>query len=311
MPECGEAVASARTIPVQQMRPGDHTFAVYRSEAEQHDVLGVFIRQGLIAGEKVLVHLGPDYLDTGHEPGLAAQRELLSRLGIRTAGVGQALEEGRLRFSSMRALILPEKEFSAERQWHRLTEETELAVSEGHPALRAYIDMAWIADLGTDLGTVRERECNAGHLFAGRLYSEICAYDGRTFSTDLLDAMAEAHPRTLLDRTGDLRAAHGENGVRLIGEADIGTSDAFDHALRTAYLRTALHTEPHLTVDLTALHFLGAGCAAGLLRQCAAVQADTVRITVRCTAFQARILQKLGSDSLPALGLSVAGECGC
>lgn len=307
MSEDGEAVNCDRAIPVQRLLPGDHAFAVHRSDAEQHDVLGAFIRQGLIEGEKVLVYLGPAHLDTrAPAPGPAAQRELLTRLDVSTPAVERALEEGRLQFSSMRELIGVEERFTAERQWHRLTEETDLAVREGRPAVRAYIDMAWIADLGADLSTVRERERNAGHLFAGRPYSEVCAYDARAFPADMLEAMAEAHPRNLLDRTGDFRAAHDENGVRLIGEADVSTGDAFRDALRTAFGRA-----PHLTVDLTTLHFLGAGCAADLLRMSAGAHTDGVRTSVRCTPFQARMLRRLGAGSLRSLNLTVAEGSGC
>lgn len=301
-----------RTVPVQRVRPGDHAFTAYDSETARWAVLGTFVRQGLIQGEKVLVLLAPEtgsgHTDLGRGP---AGAEALNRIDARTPAAEQAWRSGQLSFGSMRGLIRPHREFTPERQWQRLTEETDLAVRQGYPAVRAYIDMGWTADLGTDLGTVLERERNAGHLFAGRPYSEVCAYDERVFRTRLLDAMAEAHPRNLLDGPGGLRAAHGERSVRLAGEADAVTAEAFSHALRTALGRVARTARPHLTADLTPLYFLGSGCATDLLRMCAAARSDRVRTTVLCTAFQARMLERLGSRSLRSPDLTVEEGRGC
>lgn len=293
-------------IPVQRMRPGDHAFTAYDSEPDQWAVIGAFVRQGLIEGEKVLVFMAPEV--TGEE--------LLRKLETRTPALERAWESGQLALSSMRALIRPDRDFTAARQWQRLIEEADLAVREGYPAMRAYIDMAWVADLGTDVEDVMRRECSASHLFDGRPYSEVCAYDGRWFSSDVLEEMLRAHPRTLLDVVGSLRAVPGgppgAPALRLIGEADVSTAEDFSHALRTA-LKDASRRAPEtggqpLAVDLTSLHFLGVGCAADLLRLTAA--AGTA-VTVNCTAFQASTLRRLGSDSIRTLALTVEEVSGC
>jgi hypothetical protein len=280
----GEAVCDARTIPVQGLRPGDHAFAAYGGAETpvQWDMLGAFVRQGLIAGEKVLVLLTPEPYD----------EDLLDRLHARTPAVERAWQRGQLQLTSMRRLIRPDRRFSAERQWRRLAEETRQAVHEGYPAVRAYIDMAWTADLDTDLDTVLWREREAGHLFDERFYSEVCAYDERAFPADMLGALARAHPRHLLSGVGALRAVHDEAPtssastasttaagaasaagaapcVRMIGEADVRTFREFAQALRSVLFRGVARAAGYITVDLTTLHFLSAGCAAWLLRLCA------------------------------------------
>ena len=195
-----------RTVPVQRIRSGQHAFAAYGGEAQQWPLLSAFVRQGLIEGEKVLVFL---------ERGLTTE-DLLSRLEEQrcdghewhTVVLAEAWERGQLELSSMRALIHPDRRFTAERQWHRLIEEADRAVREGYRAMRAYIDMAWVNDLGADIGEVMQRERSAEHLFTGQHYSEICAYDDRVFSPDVLRAMDEAHPVSVLGTIGTLHAVH-------------------------------------------------------------------------------------------------------
>ncbi|NLU68599.1 MEDS domain-containing protein [Streptomyces sp. HNM0574] len=302
--EAGDAVTWARTIPVQRLRPGDHAFAAYADDEGQWDVLGAFVRQGLLAGEKVLVLL---------LPGLArlAGPELLARMDAHTPAVETAWRRGQLAFGSMRQFIPSGGEFTPERQWRQLGRVLERAAEDGYPAVRAYIDMAWVAEFGADLETVMRRERESGHLFTPGAYSEVCAYDERAFPADVLDAMAEAHPRELLGRTGSLRATHREDGVRVAGEADAATAALFGHALRTAFARAAGAGRGRLTVDLTPLAFLGVGCAAELLRMCAQARTDRVDVTLRCSRFQGRTLERLGSGAVPSLHLDVAEEPGC
>ena len=333
----GEAVCDARTIPVQGIRPGDHAFVAYGGAGApvQWDVLGAFVRQGLIAGEKVLVLLAPEpYGD-----------DLIDRLHARTPAVERAWQRGQLQLTSMRRLIRPARTFSVERQWRRLAEETRDAVREGYAAVRAYIDMAWMAEFDADLDTVLWRERRSGHLFDERCYSEVCAYDERSFPADVLDAVAELHPRTLLSSVGALHAVHGDAParapsapsaapapwVRMIGEADVRTFREFAQALRAVLFRGVTRASVGVTVDLTALHFLSAGCAAWLLRLCAesidphavggrtaaahdayGVHAGALRgVTLCCTRHQARLLRRLGASGVRSLTLTVPEGCGC
>ncbi|NGO72584.1 hypothetical protein G5C65_30355 [Streptomyces sp. SB3404] len=305
----------ARTIPVQRIRPGQHAFAAYGSEAGQWEVVSAFVRHGLARSEKVLLFLHPR----------VSTDEVLAGLGAGTSPLATAWDRGQVTVSSMRALIAPHREFTSARQWHRLTEEAELAVRQGYAALRAYIDMAWVDDLGTDIASVLERERSAEHLFTNRRYSEVCAYDHRAFGPEALRTLRAAHPVHLLDAPGSLRAEHGAGGgtrsIRLLGEADIATHAEFAAALRDAFARA--RPDGPLHVDLTALHFLGASCAADLLRQAAGAAAAASAgagagagaggpdaTTVRCTPIQARTLRRLGSDAVRSLTLVEEGN-GC
>ncbi|MFH8981519.1 MEDS domain-containing protein [Streptomyces varsoviensis] len=288
---------STGVIPVQRMRPGDHAFVSYEDDEGPWGVLTAFAWTGLGRGEKVMLF---------PTPGLP-ESEVLDRLDAWGPAASAARRRGQIVLSSMRSLILPHRKFTPERQWEGITTETERAVREGYQGFRAYIDMHWVADLDADIETMLYRETHADHLFETAPYSEICAYDRRAFSGEVLDAMAAAHPRNLLERLGSLRVVHADDGVvRLTGDADLATRAEFTAALKAAMARTPV--AGRLLVDLTDLNFLGVGCAADLLLVAERAEGGR-RIEVRCDAFQARTLRRLGAGSNRRLAVAeAAGE---
>lgn len=293
----GEASAS-RLIPVHHMRPGDHAFVSYDDDEIRWDVLTAFTRLGLARGERVIVF---------PRPGLP-EEEVLARLDFPNRSTAAARVKGQLLLSSMRGLVSPDPAFTAARQWERLAEETERAVADGFSGLRTFIDMHWVPDFGTEVHAMMHRESHAQALFEGRPYSEICAYDRRWFEPEVLDAMADAHPRNLLERLGELTTERtGEGAVRFVGEADSGTKEQFLTALEIALCRGA--GADRLVLDLTGLHFLSFGCATGLLALVHKAQCPH-QVELRCDPVQTRTLQRLGAASIPQLTLSeVARPC--
>ncbi|WP_093799937.1 MEDS domain-containing protein [Streptomyces sp. Wb2n-11] len=283
-------------LPVQGMRAGDHAFLGYDDDEANWGALVAYTRTGLARGEKVIVFAAPQ-LDPD---------AVRLRLDGTSPLLAEARGRGQLTHSSMRALIRPDRRFTPERQWERLREETSLAVAQGYRGLRAFIDMHWVADLDADVATMTYRESHAGHLFDGRPYNEVCSYDRRAFDSDVLDAMSDAHPRSLLSALGELRVLHADDSVRIAGEADHATREPFATALRAALDRTA---GSRLLVDLGSLHFLGARCALDLI--------DLVDhghrvpgasghggVEVRCGAAQAVLLRRLGSGGVRHLTLT-------
>jgi anti-anti-sigma regulatory factor len=204
----------------------------------------------------------------------------------------------------MRALIHPQAGFTSDRQWQRITEETDRALAEGYSGLRTYIDMHWVGDLGADVGAMMHRESHAEHLFTDRPYTEICAYDSRWFTPGVLRAMHEAHPCRLLPRLGALHVEHATGTVRLAGEADLATREQFIDAVRQGLRRG--EGAPMLTVDLSRLVFLGVACAVDLLQLVPAHARGPVH--VHCPPAAARILRRAGADQVPHLVISEVGH---
>ncbi|WP_030559967.1 MEDS domain-containing protein [Streptomyces aureocirculatus] len=285
-----EDAASTGTIPVQQLRAGDHAFAGYGDDDAGRDVVAAFVWAGLANREKVMVFAAPRLTEA----------EVWSRLDAPGPLLGAARDRGQLVVSSMRALIHPARSFTPQRQWQRIEEETDRALAEGYRGLRTYIDMHWVGDLDADIAVMMYRESHAEHLFTDRPYTEICAYDSRWFSPEVLAAMHRAHPCRLLPHLGALHAEHTAAMVRLAGEADIATREEFIAAVREGLARSA--EARRLTVDLSQLSFLSAACAVDLLRLAASAAHD--RIEVRCRSAVARILRQADAGHVPNLFIS-------
>lgn len=283
---------SDHLIPFQHLRPGDHAFVSYGNDEVRWEVVTAFVRLGLARGEKVLVLPCPG----------VPEEEVLARIDFPSRSTVPARARGQLVVSSMREVISPDTGFTAARQMGRLHAETDRATAEGYTGLRAFIDMGWVAALGSDVGAMARRETGAQALFTGRPYTEICAYDRRRFDRSVLAAMERAHPRALLEHLGALRSVRDPDGpLRFIGEADAANQAAFTTALQIALAHTA--PTRRLAVDLTRLHFLSVGCAVSLLM----LARDAVgheRIEVRCHRGQCRMLRRLGGETVPRLVLT-------
>ncbi|MFD4633133.1 MEDS domain-containing protein [Streptomyces sp. NPDC058284] len=286
--------ASVGTIPVQHLRTGDHAFVSYADDDAGRDVVSAFAWAGLVREEKVMVFAAPQL----------AEDEVWNRLEGPGALLRSAREQGQLVLSSMRALIHPQAGFTPDRQWQRITEETDRALAEGYSGLRTYIDMHWVGDLDADVEVMMHRESHAEHLFTGRPYTEICAYDSRWFDPGVLDAMHRAHPCRLLSGLGVLHVEHAAGTVRLVGEADLATREQFIGAVREGLRRGAAAPRP--TVDLSRLVFLGLSCAVDLLQLVLAH--DRGPVHVHCPPAAARVLRRAGADQVPHLVISEVGH---
>ncbi|MER7988687.1 MEDS domain-containing protein [Streptomyces noursei] len=280
---------SARLIPVQRLRPGDHAFVSYGDDEVRWEAVTAFVRLGLARGEQVLVLPCP----------AVPEEEALARIDFPSRSTVRARERGQLRVTSMRELIGPDAGFTADRQLARLHAAVDRARAEGYSGLRAFIDMGWVAALGADVAAVARRETGAHALFAGRPYTEVCAYDRRRFDPAVVTAMERAHPRAVLERLGSLRTVAGPDGaVAFVGEADAANQAGFVRSLEIALARTA--ADRRLTVDLTRLHFLSVSCAVGLLTLVRGATGHDL-VEVCCDRGQHRTLRRLGADAVPRL----------
>jgi anti-anti-sigma regulatory factor len=286
--------ADAHTIAVEQMRLGDHAFAHYADDNVRWQVPAVFTQRGLGRGEKVIIMGDP----------AVSHDEAYQRMAAFGGRADQARDRGQLVFSSMRALIHPDRTFTARRQLSRLREEMAQARWEGYAGLRTFIDMAWVRDLGMDVDAAMRREKTAGGLFTSRRYAEICSYDRRTFAPGVVEDMRVSHPVALLERPGEFQAWHSGGEVHLIGDGDLLTRPRFRDAVQAAL---AAGTGGWVLVDLSRLCFMSAGCAGDLLRLI--TQADGYdRVVVRCADLHARTLRHLGAAEIGRLLLDERPE---
>ncbi|GGX80856.1 hypothetical protein GCM10010358_38870 [Streptomyces minutiscleroticus] len=280
----------AHTRAVEAMGLGDHAFAHYGDDDVRWEVPAAFTQLGLARGDKVIAMADP----------AVPHAQVLERLATWSPAAEEAVSRGHLEITSMRALIHPQRRFTAQRQISRLREETVRARREGYTGLRSVIDMAWVGDLDMDVEGVMHRETHADALFTDRHYAEICTYDRRRFTPKVLEAMRVGHPVVLLERPGELAVHHSVNGLHLIGDADLATAARFQAAVREAL--TGATGDGFLQLDLSRVCFLSMTCARALVHLLTDA-AEHRRVEVHCSPFHARLLHKLGAGSLTQVAL--------
>jgi hypothetical protein len=183
---------SEATLPaVACMQPGDHYCGIYRTDEDQRKIITSFVREGVARGEKMFYLVN---LQTADE-----LCETLRRAGI---AVDALIENCQLVIMTAKDAYLRSGQFDPEAMIKLLADETDKALAEGYPALRATGEMTWA--LAGEPGSERliEYEARINGLFKDRKFYAICQYDRRRFDPEMLLDILHTHPKVL----------HGMNG---------------------------------------------------------------------------------------------------
>ena len=286
--------SASRTAPavgVDRLQPGDHAFLAFSDDEERWAILSVFTRQGLAAGEKVLLHM-----DVVHSPAKVAARVAGgAAAAARPVAAGQLVVLNTPRFGP--------GEFDAKSQVDAVRRGVEAAVREGYTGLRSASEVSLALTPVDSLDQVTEFE-TAQHeaLFAARpnrQFTALCQWDERRFGDEpTMAAVRALHPVTVLRRVGMLHAALSAAGLRLTGDSDLSTRPEFTGALRTL----ASRPEATLVLDITDLSFLDAHSAGAMLRLAAGLLPPR-QLEIRCRGNQRRMLRLLDSHSVSQLSI--------
>jgi len=285
------ASRSALAVGVDRLQPGDHAFLAFSDDEERWAILSVFTRQGLAAGEKVLLHM-----DVVHSPDEVAARVAGgAAAAARPVAAGQLVVLNTPRFGP--------GEFDAKSQVDAVRRGVEAAVREGYTGLRSASEVSLALTPVDSLDQVTEFEA-AQHeaLFAARpnrQFTALCQWDERKFGGEpAMAAVRALHPVTVLRRVGMLHAALSAAGLRLTGDSDLSTRPEFTGALRTL----ASRPEATLVLDITDLSFLDAHSAGAMLRLAAGLLPPR-QLEIRCRGNQRRMLRLLDSHSVSQLSI--------
>ena len=193
----GERVLGANALCPQPslcgtlLGPRAHVCAFFRSVADRDRVLLPFIRDGLIAGEKIVQTIDP---------------------GRRNAHVGQLLasgidfeaahRQGRFELYDWTQTHLGDGGFEALRTLDFFKRVRERARDDGFPMTRFVTHMEWALENGVkplDL-LAYESQANRAWLGAtGPVNPVICTYDLTKFSAEFIVEVMRTHPLTLID----------------------------------------------------------------------------------------------------------------
>jgi hypothetical protein len=117
---------------VSDLMPGDHLCCIYSSEDEHRALLTPYLRQGLEYNQRVL------YIVDAH-----TAKEVLGYLRDDGLVVEPYLESGQLFILTVDDAYMKGGVFDPDGMIRLLTEETDLAVSQGYAALRVTGEMTW------------------------------------------------------------------------------------------------------------------------------------------------------------------------
>ncbi len=177
---------------LERMQPGDHYCGIFRSDADQRQIVIDFVRLGMERHEKMmyLVHL-----QTAER-----LRNTLADAGI---DVDALVASGQLVIQSAKEVYLVDGVFQPERMIEMLGKETTAAVQAGYAALRVTGEMSWAlaGDPGSERLVEYEALLNDFYATGAKSYS-ICQYDQRRFDPELMIDVLHTHPSVLLDTEG-------------------------------------------------------------------------------------------------------------
>ncbi|MFH0777687.1 MAG: MEDS domain-containing protein, partial [Candidatus Eisenbacteria bacterium] len=168
---------------MEDLRPGDHVGFLYQMEDEHRIVLTSYLKEGFRRGEKVI------YIVDTHP-----KQAILRYLRGNGVDVEEALAGGRLTILSSVESYGAKGSFDPERMLELVRTETEKALSEGYPAVRATGEMSWALKGLPGSERLIEYEARLDEMCRSVQVTALCQYDRRRFSPSVLLEVLHTHP---------------------------------------------------------------------------------------------------------------------
>lgn len=180
----GRSAAPSMEILIRSLKPHDHLCLIYESGEEWAQTIAAFILTGLKQGEKC-VYIADDN---------SAQQ---IKAALRDGGLDGAAAErkGQLTVIQERDAYTKEGFFDPDLMIKFLISETEKALSEGYPALRATGEMSWALRgcIGSERLLEYEAKLNRDY-FPKYPCLAMCQYDRRRFDPEIIKGVILTHP---------------------------------------------------------------------------------------------------------------------
>jgi signal transduction histidine kinase len=168
---------------LEQLGPHDHFCSIYESPEEHYAVAIPFMRMGLDRGEKCIY-----IADDGT---VGEVREAMQSEGI---DVERATESNSLILATKDQAYLKRGSFDPDWMFTFWKEATDLAMSEGFPALRVTGETEWLVRGGRGLERWMEYESRLTHALLENNCSALCQYNRHCFPPELILDVIRTHP---------------------------------------------------------------------------------------------------------------------
>jgi PAS domain S-box-containing protein len=169
------------------LKPGDHLCNLYKSEAERRAVLTSFVSQGLERGEKILL------IQEDTEDGQILEDLIEAGLDI------QVLTDRRkIKLATMVEPELQDVPGDPDYLIALLQEETQLALAEGYPAVRATTEMGWLKRNPWRSERLIESEIQLHDFFTSHPCLGLFQFDMMQFDPGLLLKVLASHKQIVI-----------------------------------------------------------------------------------------------------------------
>lgn len=168
------------TFDIKDLQHGDHVCLLYQSSAEQKNMVGSFIKDGLQRGELCL-YLADEGIDSGLARLLAA--EGVDMLRLQQEGSLQVLNryQSFLRYARFEPILM--REF-----YERIFRET---VMDRYSGLRVFADMTWALSIGCEQLITFEALLN--DFLPQWKMTHLCLYNIERFAPNILQDVLATH----------------------------------------------------------------------------------------------------------------------
>jgi hypothetical protein len=167
-----------------------HVCAFFHDDAEEDRALLPFMKEGLMAGEKIVATIDP-----------AQRDEHIRRLAAAGIESSAAERQGRFDLRAWTETHLSGGTFDPQRTLGFFSQLSQRASIQGFPLTRFITHMEWALEDGVILTDLLEYEASANEIWmrpTGSINPVICAYDLRRFSAEVIVDVMRTHPMTLV-----------------------------------------------------------------------------------------------------------------
>jgi ABC-type transporter Mla MlaB component len=275
--------------PVGEIRPGDHAAFPFATPAEQAQVIGPFLEDGLAARQKV-IYIG----EAGHRrlPGLGGRPD-----------ADRFVRSGQLRVIPSGAVCLTQGHLDPDRMLAVICREITEAAEQGYPAVRLTADMSWALRQSGAYPLMLACEARFAEAVAAEpAVMAICQLDRSRCSADQLRALTGTHRLRVTanpefdDGVLRITRSHAPDGLRLAGELDTARQEPLLTALTSVGRAT---TDTHL--DFAEVRFLDLGILSLLVTYALRISPGRRLILDDLPPDVAGLIQTLGWRHLPGL----------
>lgn len=280
--------------PVSDVRPGDHGWLAYSGPEERDRVIGPFLREGLLTGEKVvyvtdvpaerLPGLGPE---AGDEIDIA---EAVRARGLRVISRDACRDRGGA--------------FAPAMMLDAIAQEVEEAFDQGFRAVRITTDYSpLLREAGSDLGRMLGCEHRVGDTVSpSTMAMAICQIDRRACPPDQLNALRDTHEVLVEvnpefdDGVLKIVRTFEPAGLRIEGELDAARHTVLAETLmQVGAQRGSVH------LDLSQLGFIDLGGLNLLARHAVRLPADGSLVLDHLRPNVENLITTVGWHRLPGI----------